>query len=52
MSKQFMAITVRLSPQDRQVAFFRLNGVGIRQFTQLPDPTILAARSETLPLAR
>ena len=28
-------MTVRLSPQDKQAAFLRLDGVGIRQFTQL-----------------
>lgn len=35
MSKQLMSLTVRLDPKDKQVAFFRLDGVGIRQFTQL-----------------
>lgn len=35
MSKQLMKMTVRLDPKDKQVAFFRLDGVGIRQFTQL-----------------
>ena len=35
MSKQLMKMTVRLNPKDKQVAFFRLDGVGIRQFTQL-----------------
>lgn len=35
MSKQLMAMTVRLDPKDKRVAFFRLDGVGIRQFTQL-----------------
>lgn len=35
MSKQLMTLTVRLSPADKQVAFFRLDGVSIRQFEQL-----------------
>lgn len=35
MSKQLMSMTVRLSPGDEQVAFLRLDGVGIRQFGQL-----------------
>lgn len=35
MSKQLMAMTVRLDPKDKQVAFLRLDGIGIKQFTQL-----------------
>lgn len=35
MSKQLMSMTVRLDPKDKQVAFLRLDGVGVRQFTQL-----------------
>jgi hypothetical protein len=35
MSKQLMSMTVRLSPEDKRVAFLRLDGVGIRQFEQL-----------------
>lgn len=35
MSKQLMKLTVRLHPKDKQVAFFRLDGVSIRQFTEL-----------------
>lgn len=35
MSKQLMQMTVRLDPKDTQVAFLRLDGVGIRQYEQL-----------------
>ena len=35
MSKQLAKLTVRFNPEDKAVAFLRLDGVGIRQFEQL-----------------